>query len=84
MKIYLSGERARLAPSHTVFVSPAAHLEGQEMPAEWVSEHNEPITLAVEFKYGVAEVPTNLGAYMLKYGMASKTKLIVPDGVKAA
>lgn len=84
MKIYLSGERAQQSPSHLVVICPAGHLEGQEMPREWVDDHNNPVSLHVEFKFGVAEVPSNVGEYMLKYGMASKTKLIIPNGVKAA
>jgi len=84
LKIYLSGERASLAPSHSVYVCPARHLEGEDMPEGWVTDKNEPVDITVEFHYGIADVPSNLGAYMLKYGLASKSRLIIPNGVRAA
>jgi len=84
MKVYLTGERAAQAREHTIYVCPAGHLENTEMPSEWVTEKNEPITMPVVFKYGAAEVPSNLGAYLIKYGLAAKTRLIIPDGVKVA
>jgi hypothetical protein len=78
VKVYLTGERSSLAATHTIYVSPAGHLGGQEMPHEWVSATNEPLTFPVVFENGVAEVESNLGEYLTKYKIASKTKLIFP------
>jgi hypothetical protein len=83
MKVYLTGIRAAQAAEHVLYVAPAGHLENTEMPSEWVTEKNEPITMSVVFHHGAAEVPSNLGAYLVKFGFASKTRLIIPDGIKA-
>jgi hypothetical protein len=85
MKVYLNGERPARAKRYVMNVCPAEHLKGTgEMPAEWVTEANEPITFPIEFVYGVADVPTNLGTYMTKYGLAAKTRLYIPEGVQVA
>jgi len=78
MKIYNNGSKAAAMPSFFMSVSPARHLEGQEMPSEWVTDQNWPIDFQVEFKFGKAEVDKNLGEYMIKYGLASRSKLIIP------
>lgn len=83
MKIYNTGYKAAAMPSFFMSVSPASHLEGQELPSEWLTDKNEPIDFQVEFKFGKAEVDKNLGEYMIKYGLASRTKLI-HDRVKVA
>lgn len=84
MKVYLNGERAQRSSAYTVHVCPAGHLPNTEMPSDWVTEANEPKTLSVEFVYGVAEVPSNLGEYLVKYGLAQKFRLIIPEGVRVA
>ena len=84
MKVYLNGERASRAANYTVSVCPAGHLKDTEMPHDWVTEANEPKTFPVKFVYGLAEVPSNLGQYMVKYGLAQRSRLIIPDGVQVA
>lgn len=88
MKVYLTGGRAVTAPEHVVYISPARHMQeierDSEVPSDWVTEKNEPLDLQVVFRFGVAEVESNLGAYMVKNGFASKTRLVIPDGVRAA
>jgi len=85
MIVYNNGSKAAAMPSFFMSVSPARHLEGQELPSsDWVNQKNEPIDLMVEFKFGRAEVDKNLGEYMIKYGLASKSKLHIPAGVKVA
>jgi len=32
----------------------------------------------------VAEIPDNLGKYMVKYGFAQRSRLIIPEGVRVA
>ena len=80
MRVYLntSGERPPI-PLHVMSVAPAAHMEGQgEMPLEWVGPDNKPLTITVEFIHGEANVPDNLGRYLVKHGLAKKTRLILP------
>ena len=84
MKIYNTGSKAAAMPAFFMSVSPARHLEGQEIPSEWMTDKKEPIDFQIEFKFGKAEVDKNLGEYMIKYGYASRTKLIIPDRVKVA
>lgn len=79
MIVYASGEKAVLQPSYLLCICPARHLEGEEMPAEWVTADNEPLELTVEFVFGKATVADNLGRYLVKHGLAKKTRLIVPD-----
>lgn len=74
MKVYLTG--GSKAPSHRMHICPANDIKG-EVPAEWVTEHNEPLNIVVEFKHGVAEVPDNLGKYLISRGIARKTRLIL-------
>jgi hypothetical protein len=74
--IFLRAEGAVRQASHTMFVAPAAQIEG-EVPAHWKDVDGEPITIPVEFKYGRAEVPDDLGKFMLKFGHAAKSPLIL-------
>jgi hypothetical protein len=76
MIVYRTGAKEAQQAVFLMTVCPARHLEGQEMPHEWVNEKNEPIDMKVEFNYGRAEVPKQLGEYLIKYGLASRTKLI--------
>lgn len=82
MIVYAMGEKAAKQASFIMSVSPARHLEGQgEMPSEWVNEKNEPIDFNVEFEFGKAEVPDNLGKYLLKHGFAKMSRLIMRDAL---
>jgi len=84
LKVYINGERAARAARYIVSVSPGGHLKDTEMPCEWMTEANEPKTFPIEFVYGVAEIPDNLGKYMVKYGFAQRSRLIIPEGVKVS
>ena len=84
MKIYATGEKAKAQPSFIISICPARHLEGKEMPAEWVTDENEPLDINVEFKFGMADVPSNVAEYMIRYGMAAKTPLILPRLLQGA
>lgn len=78
MRVYLTGERHRAQPIHRLIVSPAAEIKNEEVPREWVSDQNEPVPITVEFAFGVAEVPTNMGKFLVSRGLAAKTQLILP------
>lgn len=90
MIVWVNGSKAREQDVFLLSVCPARHLAEvgkhgeREIPAEWVDDKNEPIDFNIIFKHGRAEVDKNMGDYLVKYGFASKTKLIIPDGVKAA
>jgi hypothetical protein len=83
MIVYSKGEKAALQSSFLLSVCPARHLEGQELPAEWVTDKNEPIDFNIEFVYGRAEVEENLGRYLVKHGFAACTRLILPKTAMA-
>lgn len=78
MRVYLTGERHRAQPTHRMFVSPAADIENEEVPRDWVDDRNEPVQIAIDFAYGLAEVPSPLGKYLVSRGLAAKTQLILP------
>jgi hypothetical protein len=84
MIVYAQGEKAVRQPSYLVSICPARHLEGQgEMPSDWVNEKNEPVEFNVEFQFGRAEVPDSIGQYLVKHGIAKKSKLILPPHLAA-
>ncbi|MBM7045435.1 hypothetical protein [Rhizobium lusitanum] len=78
MRVYLTGSQHRAQPIHRMFVSPATDIQNEEVPRDWVNDQNEPVQIAVDFAYGVAEVPPSLGKYMISRGLVAKTKLILP------
>lgn len=61
-----------------LIVSPAAHLRGQEVPAHWVDDKNNPIQFEILFQQGKAEVDDEMGNYLVKTGQAQKSRLILP------
>jgi hypothetical protein len=77
--VYNNGEKPAKQKSFIMSICPAAHLEGQEVPSEWVDDKNKPIEFNVEFIYGKANVSDPIGKYLIKYQMAAKTRLIIPD-----
>ena len=84
MIVYLRGEKQVQKASHSLFVCPASDLRKADCPSDWLTEEGRPMTMEVDFKYGRAEVPSNLGEYLVRQGFAFKSKLIIPDGVKVA
>lgn len=80
MIVYTTGEKTAKQKSFFMHICPGRHLEGQELPSEWVDEKNEPVEFAVEFVYGKANVPDSVGKYLIKHQMAAKTRLIMPAG----
>ena len=79
MIVYTRGEKAAKQASFLLSVSPARHLEGQEVPADWVTDKNEPIDFNIEFVFGRAEVSDAIGEYLVKHKFASFTRLILPE-----
>ena len=84
MLVYTQGEMTSLKRSFSLLVCPAADIVGEECPADWLDEQGKPLNIEVEFCYGRAEVPSNLGRYLISHGLAARSSLIIPDGVKVA
>lgn len=84
MIVYTTGEKSAKQPSFIMSLSPANDPPGAECPADWVDDKNNPVQINVEFQYGRADVPDDLGRYMIKRGFAAKTKLILPAGLLTA
>jgi hypothetical protein len=80
MIVYTTGDKAAKQAAFIMSICPARHLEGQgEMPSEWVDEQNKPIEFNVEFNHGRADVPENIGKYLIKHQLAKKSRLIIPE-----
>jgi hypothetical protein len=81
LKVYAFGAVAARSPRTTMAVRPGAHPESD--PSEW-HENGNPVQFTVEFRYGEAEVPSTLGKYMVRQGLAKATRLILPKECRAA
>lgn len=68
-----------LRARHVIFVQPGQH----HAVSEWM-EDGKPKMFTVVFHRGRAEVPSNLGEYMIEQGQAQRSPLILPEGVKNA
>lgn len=69
MKIYHPGSRGK----HTIFVCP-----GQEFPvSDFLDADGKPIQFPVGFSEGAADVPDNLGNYMIDRDLAKKSPIIL-------
>lgn len=75
MKVYHPGARGK----STTFVQPGVH----HPVSDWMDEAGNPRMFAVEFIEGVAEVPDNLGKYLIDRELASCSPIILPEGVAA-
>jgi len=81
MKVYLAGEKPRRQKLFLMCIAPAATLHNQEIPQAWLEHDGKPKQMNVEFEYGEAEVDDQIGAYLLKEGLAQRTKLFLPRSV---
>jgi hypothetical protein len=79
MQVYAVGKQRRL------YVKPGQNPESD--PADWYADEakKEPIQFQVVFDAsGRAEVSDTVGRYLCAHGLAKKSRLIIPTGVKAA
>ena len=74
MKIFRPYESDRA--SNIVYVAPAAYPEGKGV-SEWLRADGEPMTIAVEFKFGIAHVASNLGNFMIDHELAQKSPILL-------
>ena len=71
MKVYYEGRD----DGHRMFVQPGTHHADV---SEWMQE-GKPILMEVKFNNGVAEVPENLGKYLIDKGLVRKSRIILPN-----
>jgi hypothetical protein len=78
MRVYLHSDRAEKNKSYSVTVAPAADCDFVmgEVPASWLHPDGSPKQIEIVFSYGVATVEEQLGVYMIKRGIAQRTRLI--------
>ncbi len=63
---------------HIVFIQP-----GNDYPiSDWLDGDRRPRLFQIVFMAGVAEVPDNLGQYMIDKGLAQTTALLLPPCVR--
>lgn len=80
MHVYLNGAKERRNPSHMMYVQPANMVRAAERPEEWVNPDGTAKDFHIEFKYGRAEVPENLGRLLIATGHAKATNLVRATG----
>ncbi len=82
MKIYLTGEREKANPAHIMYVAPAADKRNAptNIPSDWLDDEKKPRTFPITFVHGRADVPDQLGNYLVKTGQAAASSLLRPNG----
>jgi len=74
MNIYVNGEKQSKGV-HRMFVEPGRELDG----SNWKDKDGKVIQFKVEFVEGKADVPANLGRYMVSRGMATESPIVVAN-----
>lgn len=79
MKVYIPTDRNR-PTSHTIYCTPGGDVEfcKGDVPSEWKDQEGNALSIPVTFKNGMADIPNNLGDYLIARGLARKTKLHLP------
>lgn len=75
MKVYYHGRSLK----HRLYVQPA--INNPDAPSEWKENDGKAKQMEVLFENGVADVPENLGKYLIDKQLASKTKIHIPREV---
>lgn len=65
---------------HTVYLRPAAHVKGG-FPAEWLNPDGSKRMFRIEFKNGRADVPDNIGQFMIDTGLARSSPILLPEDI---
>ena len=79
MKVYTTGEKSSVQSNYFLSICPGEHLGAEAAEtSEWFDEKNQPLQFHVEFKHGIADVPENIGRYLVKHGLASKSRFVLP------
>jgi hypothetical protein len=76
MIVYKTSPRESIG-THVVYVEPGREHD----VSEWKNQEGKPIQIKVEFKHGKADVPNNLGEYLLANKLAERSRLILPQNI---
>lgn len=79
MKIYLHSDRAEKSKVYPMHLAPAADslfVSDGEAPQSWKNADGSAKQIEVNFSFGSAEVPDELGRYMVARGIAHKSRLL--------
>lgn len=82
MRIYLHGDRAERTSSYIVTIAPGGDAQfvgtaGHDpKDALWCHPDGTPKQIEVEFKFGAAEVSTQIANYMTARGIAKPSRLL--------
>lgn len=71
MKVYLKTGRR----DHLMFITPGTELDS----SDFLNPDGTARQFTVRFKEGRADVPSNIGQYLIDKGVAQKTPLILPE-----
>lgn len=78
MRIYLHSDRAEKSATYPMHLSPASDVgivQG-EVPSDWKNPDGSAKQITIDFVYGAADVPHELGKYMVERGLANKSRLL--------
>lgn len=78
MKVYVMGLKAARQATYTVSIAPAATIRNGEIPQHWFDEKGAPLQMNIEFTNGEAEVEDGIGEYLIKQGLARRSRLALP------
>jgi hypothetical protein len=78
MRVYRKDHPDQIGRHH-LMVQPAR--QSNDKSADFLDAQGEPKLFNVEFVHGKAEVPDNLGRWMIDHGYAQATALILPATV---
>lgn len=78
MKVYLHSDRAEKTDTYPMHLAPAADssFKQGEVPSDWLNADGGAKQISINFAYGVAEVPDELGKYMIARGLAQRSRLL--------
>lgn len=79
MRVFLHSDNAERQRNYTVTVSPAGDTDfvaPADVLKEWALADGRPKQIEVHFKFGAADVPDELGKYMVAREIAHRTRLL--------
>lgn len=83
MIIYLHGSEGKTpVAEHTIICAPAGHRPKEFEGDSWwdlTGDKKKPMEYPVKFIFGQAEVPDDLGKYLVATGQAMRSRLVLPN-----
>jgi hypothetical protein len=78
MRVYLHSDRAEKAKQYMVTVAPAADAAfvTGEVPKAWLQPDGSAKQIEINFVHGSAQVDDQLAVYLIKRGLAHRTRLV--------